>query len=109
MDDVVVLRDITAEEILTAIQKVVDEEKAFLDSHLTLQDVAQRCGYNRTYISGLMKSELGGFAPYVNRLWLAYLDNYLQQNPGITLSEAIEASGFGSCQTYYAVKAKLGL
>ena len=97
------------EEILTAIQKVVDEEKAFLDSHLTLQDVAQRCGYNRTYISGLMKSELGGFAPYVNRLRLAYLDNYLQQNPGITLTEAIEASGFGSRQTYYAVKAKLGL
>ena len=60
-----------------AIRKVVEVDQAYLDSHLTLQDVAVRCGYNRTYISGLVKSELGGFA-----------------------------AGFGSLQTYYAVNSK---
>lgn len=95
------------EEILEAIHKVVEKDMAFLDSHLTLQDLAVRCGYNRTYISGLMKSELGGFAPYVNRLRLAYVDEYLHRNPDATLGEAIGAAGFGSRQTYYAVKAKL--
>ncbi len=94
------------EEILSAIRKVVEGEEAFLDSHLTLQDVAQRCGYNRTYISGLVKSELGGFAAYVNRLRLAYVDDYLSRNPGASLSEAIDAAGFGSRQTYYAVRGK---
>ena len=94
-------------EILAAIRTVVEQEEAFLDSHLTLHDVAERCGYSRTYISGLVKSELGGFATYVNRLRLSYLDNYLKSNPGATLSEAIDASGFGSRQTYYAIKSRM--
>ena len=77
-----------------------------LDSHLTLQDVAARCGYNRTYISSLVKTELGGFASYVNRLRLSYVDDYQRLNPNASLSEAILAAGFGSRQTYYAVKGK---
>ncbi|MCR5409073.1 MAG: hypothetical protein K6E61_08235 [Bacteroidales bacterium] len=31
------------------------------------REVADRTGYSRTYISGLVKSELGGFVNYVNR------------------------------------------
>ena len=86
---------------------VVEEQQAFLEPHLTLQELAERCGYNRTYISGLIKSELGGFFEYVNRLRLSYVEKYLQENPGATQGEAIEAAGFGSRPTYYAVKAKL--
>ncbi len=95
------------EEMLSAIRTVVEQQKAFLDPHLTLHEVAERCGYNRTYISGLMKNELGGFFEYVNRLRLAYVETYLLENPEATLGEAIEASGFGSRPSYYAVKAKL--
>lgn len=61
-------------EILDAIRTVVEEQELFLDPHLTLQDVADRCGYNRTYVSGLVKEE----------------------------------SGFGSRQSYYAIKNRLG-
>ena len=93
-------------EMMAAIRTVVEEQEAFLDPHLTLQDVASRCGYSRTYIAGLVKSELGGFAVYVNRLRLAYVDSYLKQNPDATLGEAIEAAGFGSRSRYYDVKAK---
>ena len=95
-------------EMLAAIRTVVEEQQAFQDPHLTLHDVAERCGYNRTYISGLVKNELGGFFTYVNRLRLAYVDTYLRENPDSTLGEAIEAAGFGSRPTYYAVKAKIG-
>lgn len=93
-------------EILAAVVTVVEEQEAFLDAHLTLQDVADRCGYSRTYISGLVKSELGGFVNYVNRLRLSYVEHYLKQNPGSTLGEAIDAAGFGSRPAYYAVKGK---
>ena len=93
-------------EILAAVITVVEEQEAFLDPHLTLQDVADRCGYGRTYISGLVKSELGGFVNYVNRLRLSYVDHYLKLNPGATLSEAIDAAGFGSRPAYYAIKGK---
>lgn len=96
------------EEMLAAIRTVVEKEKAFQDAHLTLHDVAERCGYNRTYISGLIKSELGGFFVYVNRLRLSYVDTYLKENPDASLGEAIEAAGFGSRPSYYTVKSKLG-
>ena len=95
------------DEILNAIRTVVEEKKAFQDPHLTLHEVAERCGYNRTYVSGLVKSELGGFFEYVNRLRLSYVEKYREENPDATLGEAIEAAGFGSRPTYYAVKAKL--
>jgi AraC-like DNA-binding protein len=95
------------EEILSAVKTVVESQEAFLDPHLTLQDVADRSGYSRTYISGLVKSELGGFVNYVNRLRLAYVDSYLKDNPDATLGEAIDAAGFGSRPTYYSMKSKM--
>ena len=94
-------------EIMAAIVTVVEEQQAFLDPHLTLQDVADRCGYSRTYVAGLVKSERGGFVSYVNRLRLAYVDDYLKQHPDAPLREAIEAAGFASRSRYYDAKARI--
>ncbi|MBR5923978.1 MAG: helix-turn-helix transcriptional regulator [Bacteroidales bacterium] len=94
------------EEILAAIRTVVEEQEAFLDPHLTLQDVAERSGYNRSYISGLIKAEMGGFFAYVNRLRLAHMDAYLKENPAATVQEAAEESGFTSRRAYYAIRSK---
>lgn len=94
-------------EIITAIRTVVEQHQAYLEPHLTLQDVADRCGYNRTYISGIIKSELGGFFNYVNRLRLAHFDAYMRDNPGAPVSEAISAAGFGSRPTYYKIRHQL--
>lgn len=94
-------------EILDAIHTVVVQQEAFLDPHLTIQDVADRSGYSRSYIAGLFKSEFGGFFPYINSLRLQHVDAYMQQHPAAPLQEALEASGFNSRQTYYAVKARL--
>ena len=93
-------------EMLSAIRMVVEKREGFLDPHLTLQDVADSCGYSRTYISGVVKSELGGFATYVNRLRLGYVDNYMAKHPEATLGEAIDAAGFGSRSRYYDAKSK---
>lgn len=93
--------------LLGAIHTVVVEQEAFLDPHLTIQDVADRSGYSRSYIGGLFKSEFGGFFPYINRLRLQHVETYLQDHPAASLQEALEASGFNSRQTYYAVKARL--
>ena len=94
-------------EILTAVRTVVEEQQAFLDPHLTLQDVADRSGYNRSYVAGLVKSELGGFFTYVNRLRLQHVEAYLQKNPSATIQEAAEESGFISRKAYYSVKEKM--
>ena len=95
-------------EILSAIKTVVEEQEAFLDPHLTLQTVSDRSGYNRSYVSGLIKAEYGGFFAYVNHLRLAHVDAWLQEHPAGTIQEAIDASGFSSRQGYYSVKARLG-
>ncbi len=101
------LSDKRREEILSAVIQVVETQGAFRYSHLTLQDVADRCGYNRTYISNVIKSRFGGFVDYVNRLRLADVDDYLSKHPDATIAEAIEEAGFGSKPAYYAFKAKL--
>lgn len=95
------------QEILNAIRTVVEQQEGYLDPHLTLQDVADRSGYNRSYISGIIKAEWGGFFTYVNRLRIAHVDSWLQEHPAGTIQEAVEASGFSSRQTYYAVKSRM--
>jgi AraC-like DNA-binding protein len=94
-------------EILSAVTTVVEEKEAYLEPHLTLQEVAERCGYNRSYVAGLIKSEMGGFFTYVNRLRVQRVDDYLQQHPSATVQEAAEESGFVSRKAYYSAKAKL--
>lgn len=94
-------------EILSAINTVVVEQKAYLDSHLTIQDVADRCGYSRSSLSSLFKAELGGFFYYVNKLRLAHVEAYLQEHPDASVQEAALESGFNSRQAYYSVKAKI--
>lgn len=97
----------THDEMLMAIVTVVEEQYAYLDPHLTLQDVADRCGYSRSYVSGAVKNDLGGFFTYINKLRLGHVEAYLQEHPDATVSEAATESGFSSRQAYYKVKARL--
>lgn len=92
---------------LEAIRIVMVEQQAYLDAHLTIQDVANRCGYSRSALSSLFRAQLGGFFNYVNSLRLQHVEAYLQAHPGAPLQEAILESGFNSRQAYYSVKARL--
>ena len=78
-----------------------------LHPHLTLQEVAARSGYNRSYISGIIKAQFGGFFDYVNRLRVERVDAWMQEHPAGTIQEAVEEAGFGSRQSYYSVKSRL--
>ena len=93
--------------LLDAIDQVVVQQEAFRDPHLTIQDVADRCGYSRSYIAGIFKSEFGGFFTYVNKLRIASLEKYLEENPDATIQEAAEVSGFVSRHAYYNVRSKM--
>jgi len=93
--------------LLDAIHQVVVEREAYQEPHLTIQDVADRIGYSRSYIAGIFKSEFGGFFTYVNKLRISSVEKYLQENPDATVQEAAEVSGFVSRRAYYNVKAKM--
>lgn len=94
------------EEIVRAIREFVEQEQGYLDEHLTLTTLAQRIGYNRTYVSAALTEHLGGFFVYVNRCRLSHAARLRVENPGISVSELIDASGF-SRTTYYKVKKEL--
>ena len=58
-------------------------------------------------MAGVFKSELGGFFNYINNQRLDYADRYQKEHPNASIQEVALESGFGSRQTYYAVKRKL--
>lgn len=95
------------QEIIAAINTVVVEQKAYLDAHLTIQDIADRCGYSRSALSSLFKAEFGGFFNYINRLRLQHVETYQKEHPGSSIQEAALESGFNTRQNYYSVKSKL--
>lgn len=96
----------THQEIQKAILTVVVEHQAYLEPHLTIQDVSDRCGYNRSYVAGIFKGEFGGFFNYINTLRLEHVEAYLKEHPDATIQEAVYESGFASRQAYYAFKGK---
>ena len=101
------IADDKVQEIIDAIRVVVEQREAFLEPHLTMQDVADRTGYNRTYVAAVFKNHLGGFFTYVNTLRLDYADQYRKKHPKASVVEISNESGFNSRTTYYTVQAKI--
>ena len=95
------------EEIAGIIRHCVEDEHAYLDSHLTLNSLSRICGVNRTYLSQVISDSMGGFYNYVNRCRLAHAARLKVQQPDASIEEIVTASGFGSRQSYYNVRRHL--
>lgn len=94
-------------EIVAIIRHYVEDEHAYLDSHITLNSLSRICGVNRTYISQVITEYLGGFYSYVNRCRLAHAARIKDERPDASIEEIVTASGFGSRQSYYNVRRQL--
>lgn len=95
------------DEIAGIIRRHVEDEQAYLDSHLTLTSLSRTCGVNRTYLSQVITERMGGFYAYVNRCRLAHVARLKVQQPDASIEEIVTASGFGSRQSYYNVRRQL--
>jgi len=95
------------DEILNLIRHRVEDEQAYLDSHLTLGKLSQDCGCNRTYVSAVLNDNLGGFFNYVNRCRLQHAEAYKRENPKADVDELALVSGFNSRQSYYNARKRL--
>lgn len=95
------------DEIVRIIRHHVEDEQAYLDSHLTLTSLSRTCGVNRTYLSQVVSERMGGFYTYVNRCRLAHVARLKVQRPDASIEEIVTASGFGSRQSYYNVRRQL--
>lgn len=89
------------------IRRFVEEEKGYLDSHLTLEKVSHHCGVNRTYVSQVINEKMGGFFAYINHCRLEHAALFKQEHPSASVEEIALASGFGSRQSYYNVRRQL--
>lgn len=96
------------EEIVRAIRHFVEEDRGYLDCHLTLASLSRSIGINRTYVSSVMSDSLGGFFTYVNRCRMAHAARLRVEQPDLPVADLALASGFGSRQSYYNVRKQLG-
>ena len=98
----------TKDKIFAEVAAYVEGEKAFLNPHLSLSDLAQHCSYGQTYISKVLKEQHGGFFNYVNKLRLEYSDEYRSLHPNAIIDDIAERCGFASRQSYYNARKRLG-
>jgi len=93
--------------IAAEIEQFVSTEAAYLDPHLKLEQVVERCSFSRKYVIRVFIERFGGFADYVNGLRITYFDHYRAQHPNSTEEAAAEASGFTSFKAYVKAKERL--
>lgn len=93
--------------IAAEIEQFVNTEGGYLDPHLKLEQVVERCSFSRRYVSAVLTERFGGFSDYVNGLRIAYFERFRAQHPNSTEEAAAEASGFTSYKAYAKAKDRL--
>ncbi len=88
------------EQLLIIKQKLLhlfEKDKIYLDKSLTICDIANVIGTNRTYISSIINNDFEqNFSAFVNSYRARYAHVLLAQNPHIHKDDLAEMSGFGS-------------
>lgn len=82
-------------------QKLMMDEKLFLQPSLTLTDVAERLGTNKTYVSRLVNNAYNmGFPELINTLRVDYAEQYILNNRNAKQTEIAEKCGFLSASAF---------
>lgn len=98
-------------EIECKLTGVIEKEKLFLDSHLTLDQLSQKLGVNRNYISEVVvRSKHGSFYTLINTYRLECAQEMLRQYPTLKIEHVAYDSGFSSVSVFSQVfKRYLGI
>jgi AraC-like DNA-binding protein len=93
-----------AQQCLSKLLDVIETEKPYLESELTLEGLAQRLEINRTYLSQILNEHLGkSFNDFINQLRVEAAKELLTRDDG-TESSTLEigfAVGFNSKSSFY--------
>ncbi|MBO4755208.1 MAG: helix-turn-helix transcriptional regulator [Bacteroidales bacterium] len=94
--------------LLEGFQKEVINKKLFLKPSLSLQDVADVLGSNKTYVSKLVNNAYNlGFPELLNILRIDYAEQYLLIHQNAKQTELAEACGFVSASSFNSVFKKI--
>ena len=89
-------------ELRRRIEKLMDEEKIFLQNGLKISDLAEQLCCNRNYIYRAINVEMGiSFAEYVNKKRVDYAKQMIEQKPDLQMNELYMRVGFSSSSSFY--------
>lgn len=85
------------EDIVRKIKDVFERDQYYLNSQITIQDVANKIGTNRTYISSAINYYFQtNFCTFVNQYRIEKLIHVLQNEGDIPMQQLADLCGFGS-------------
>ena len=93
-------------ELKRKLDRVMSEEKLYLNPHLNISDLSQALGTNRTYLSACLNGRLGKtFYDYINELRLEHAIQLMEDKESEderlhSFKEIAEMSGFNSTSTF---------
>ena len=98
------------DSLMQRIVQIMEEEKAYLDTDIKLQHVADALATNRTYVSDCIKaSGYRSFNQFVNSYRIRHAMQLLRQQPDIKLAHLSLSAGFANENTFFrAFKATTG-
>jgi len=90
------------QELRARIEKLMKDEKLYLQPNLKIVDLVKRLGSNRNYIYQAINRDMGmPFNEYVNRMRIDHAERLIVQHPEKTLNEISDLSGFTSSTSFY--------
>lgn len=89
------------EQMKAQLNELMTEGEIYLNSRLTLSNLAGELGTNRTYLSNYLNRELNvSFYDYVNSFRVRRACAMIASDPDITVHDIVERCGFNSVSTF---------
>ena len=80
----------------------IDDERLYLQPGLTLPELAQQLGSNRTTLSRMVNEKTGmPFAEFINRKRIAYVRKLEKENPEARKEDLAKQAGYTSMRSFY--------
>ena len=88
-------------QIKSRLEKLFNEQQIYLNKDLTIWELANKLGTNRTYLSQIINTDYGqNFSTFVNSYRVRHAENLQQSHPKLPLVDIAEMSGFGSMKSW---------
>lgn len=89
------------EQMKAQLNELMTVREIYLDSRLTLSDLAAELGTNRTYLSNYLNRELNvSFYDYVNSFRVKRACRIIDSDPDVSVHDIVESCGFNSVSTF---------
>jgi AraC-like DNA-binding protein len=96
------LREDSAKLYLERIERLMHEEKVYLDSTLSLNSLAERLGINPRHLSQILNQQLDkNFYDYINERRVEYAKELLIKNGGQSIFDVAFDAGYNNKSSFY--------